>query len=189
MSWEDGFLAGEHNLAGLERRLFSRGWFRALALALVVVLLAVVVPATVFAHAELKSSEPPDGGTLATTPAELSLHFSQNLVTAQSWVAIRDGQGGDTQLKVSFDANDKKLMKATTPQLQPGTYTIRWQSLSADDDDFQQGSYKLVVLNPDGSKPGNQDSTSSVLIAVGAVLAVAAVGGVIWFFKNREARA
>jgi methionine-rich copper-binding protein CopC len=163
--------------------LAARSFF---AFTSLVVALLVVVPATVFAHAELKSSEPPDGGTLATTPAEISLHFSQNLVTAQSWVAIRDPQGGDTQLKVSFDASDKKLMKATTPQLQPGTYTIRWQSLSADDDDFQQGSYKLIVLNPDGSKPGNDDNTGIVLVVVGVAIVVIVGAFAIWFTKLRK---
>src|SRR5918994_2458223 len=125
-----------------------------IALMILAVTLVAGLPVTgVIAHAELKSSEPPGGGTLATTPAELTLNFSQNLVTAQSWVAILDAQGGDTQLKVSFDPNDRKVMKATTPQLPPGIYTIRWQSLSADDDDFATGSYKLIVLNPDGSRP------------------------------------
>jgi copper transport protein len=155
---------------------------------LVAFAIVVVGPATgVFAHAELKSSEPPDGGSVATTPAELTLHFSQNLVSAQSWVAIRDSLGGDTQLKVSFDANDKKLMKATTPQLQPGNYTIRWQSLSADDDDFATGSYKLIVLNPDGSKPpGNEDNTGKVLMIVGLVIVVVVIGFGVWFTRLRK---
>ena len=158
------------------------------AVALLAVALVLVLPSTgVFAHAELQKSEPPNGGTLATTPAELTLHFSQNLVTAQSWVAIRDAQGGDTQLKVSFDANDKKVMRATTPQLPPGTYTIRWQSLSADDDDFAQGSYKLTVLNPDGSKPaGNEDNTGTVLAGVGIVVLVLACAFGVWFLKRRK---
>jgi methionine-rich copper-binding protein CopC len=157
------------------------------ALVFVVVAVALVAPATgVFAHAELKSSEPADG-TVATTPAELTLHFSQDLVSAQSWVAIRDSLGGDTQLKVSFDANDKKLMKATTPQLQPGNYTIRWQSLSADDDDFATGSYKLIVLNPDGSKPpGNSDNTGKVLVVVGLVIVVMIGAFGFWFLRLRK---
>ena len=158
------------------------------AVALLAVALVLVLPVTgVFAHAELQKSEPPNGGTLATTPAELTLRFSQNLVTAQSWVAIRDAQGGDTQLKVSFDPNDKKVMRATTPQLQPGTYTIRWQSLSADDDDFAQGSYKLTVLNPDGSKPaGNEDNTGAVLAIVGIIMLVAGCAAGVWFIKIRK---
>ena len=159
-----------------------------IAVVFLVATVALIAPATgVFAHAELKSSEPPDGGSVATTPAELTLHFSQNLVSAQSWVAIRDSLGGDTQLKVSFDANDKKLMKATTPQLQPGNYTIRWQSLSAEDDDFATGSYKLIVLNPDGSKPpGNEDNTGKVLTIVGLVIVIAVLGFGVWFMKLRK---
>jgi len=158
-----------------------------IAIVMMAFAIVVVAPVTgVFAHAELKSSEPADG-MVATTPAELTLHFSQNLITAQSWVAIRDSQGGDTQLKVAFDANDKKLMKATTPQLQPGTYTIRWQSLSADDDDFATGSYKLIVLNPDGSKPpGTEDNTGKVLTVIGLVIVVAAAAFGVWFMKLRK---
>lgn len=171
-------------------RLESRGYAFTLAVWLVAMALLLLPARSAFAHAELKSSEPPDGGTLATTPAELTLRFSQNLVTAQSWVAIRDAQGGDTQLKVTFDANDKKVMKATTPPLQPGIYTIRWQSLSAEDDDFATGSYKLVVLNPDGSRPpGSEDSTGFVLIIIAAVVAAAFAGFGIWYLKNREAHA
>jgi methionine-rich copper-binding protein CopC len=164
---------------------------RLLALVFVTALLVIARPSVlVFAHAELKSSEPPDGGTLATTPAELTLRFSQNLVATQSWVAIRDAQGGDTQLAVSVDPNDKKVMRATTPKLAPGVYTIRWQSLSADDDDFAQGSYKLTVLNPDGSRPpGSEDSTGFVLIIVGAVIAAVVAGGGLWFLKRREVSA
>jgi methionine-rich copper-binding protein CopC len=139
-----------------------------------------------FAHAELQSSEPPAGGTLATTPAQLTLRFSQNLIATQSWVAIRDSLGGDTQLNVTVDPNDRKVMRATTPQLQPGVYTIRWQSLSAEDDDFATGSYELTVLNPDGSKPaGNEDNTGFVLLIVGAGLAAAVAGFGIWFLRRR----
>jgi methionine-rich copper-binding protein CopC len=181
-------LAGVRSLFRRTPRLESRGYVRPTAIVLVMLALALAVPATgVFAHAELKSSEPPDGGTLATTPAKITLHFSQNLVTAQSWVAIRDALGGDTQLKVSFDASDKKVMKATTPQLQPGNYTIRWQSLSADDDDFATGNYKLIVLNPDGSKPpGSSDNTGRVLTILGLVILVAAGGFGFWFLKLRK---
>jgi methionine-rich copper-binding protein CopC len=156
--------------------------------AMALVLVMALPGHVVFAHAELKQSDPPDGGTLAKTPAELTLTFSQNLVATQSWVAIRDAQGGDTQLKVSVDPSDKKVMHATTPQLQPGIYTIRWQSLSADDDDFAQGSYKLVVLNPDGSKPpGTSDNTGFILIVVGAVIAAMVAAFGIWFLKRQAA--
>jgi methionine-rich copper-binding protein CopC len=152
---------------------------------LVVALLAL--PAGVFAHAELRESEPPDGGTLAATPAQLTLKFSQNLVPSQSWVAIRDAQGGDVQLAVTVDPNDRKVMRATTPQLMPGVYTIRWQSLSADDDDFAQGSYKLTVLNPDGSKPaGEDDSTGTVLLIIGAGVLAAVTAFGVWFFLQRD---
>jgi hypothetical protein len=91
------------------------------------------------------------------------------------------------QLAVTVDANDKKVMRAMTPPLKPGSYTIRWQSLSADDDDFAQGSYKLTVLNADGSKPGgSEDSTGTTLLVIGAIAGVAVAGFGVWFLKFRE---
>ena len=157
------------------------------AVALLAVALIVALPGTgAFAHAELSKSEPPAGGSLASTPAQLTLTFSQNLVPSQSWVAIRDALGGDTQLAVTVDPNDRKVMRATTPQLPPGNYTIRWQSLSAEDDDFAQGSYKIVVLKPDGSKPpGNSDSTGTALAGVGIVIIVLVAAGGVWFLKRK----
>lgn len=160
-------------------------------IALVFVALTLfALPATVFAHAELRESEPPDGGTLATTPAQLSLRFSQNLVPSQSWVAVRDTQGGDVQLAVTVDPNDRRVMRAMTPPLVPGVYTIRWQSLSADDDDFAQGSYKLTVLNPDGSRPAvADDSTGAVLAIIGGGLLAALAAFGVWFFVRRDVKA
>jgi copper transport protein len=155
--------------------------------ALVAVALVVTLPGRgVFAHAELTKSEPPDGGTLATTPAQLTLTFSQALVPSQSWVAIRDAQGGDTQLAVTVDPNNRKVMQAMTPLLAPGNYTIRWQSLSAEDDDFSQGSYKIVVLKPDGSKPpGASDNTGTVFAGVGIAIVVMVAAFIVWFMKRR----
>jgi methionine-rich copper-binding protein CopC len=160
----------------------------ALAVVLLAVTLLVALPGHgVFAHAELSKSEPPNGGTLATTPAQLTLYFSQNLVANQSWVAIRDAAGGDIQLAVTVDASDRKVMRAMTPVLQPGVYTIRWQSLSADDDDFAQGSYKLTVLNPDGSRPpGNEDNTGIVLAVLGVAIVVMDCGFGVRFMKRRK---
>jgi copper resistance protein C len=157
--------------------------------ALLAVALVVALPGRgVFAHAELAKSEPPAGGSLATTPAQLTLTFSQALVPSQSWVAIRDALGGDTQLAVTVDPNDRKVMRATTPQLPPGNYTIRWQSLSAEDDDFAQGSYKIVVLKPDGSKPpGDSDSTGVVFAGVGVAVIVAIAAFGVWFLKRKPA--
>jgi methionine-rich copper-binding protein CopC len=165
----------------------SAGVRSVVLVALLALALAALLPsAGVFAHANLERSEPPDGGQLARTPAQLTLQFTQNLVPAQSWVAIRDADGGDTQLAVTIDPGNRKVMRAKTPVLRPGVYTIRWQSLSADDDDFAQGSYKLTVLNPDGSKPpGGSDNTGFILLGVG----IFAVTGAIAFGLRRIVRA
>ena len=154
--------------------------------ALVVLVALLLTGGVVFAHANLERSEPPDGGELRQTPAQLTLHFSQALMPNESWVAIRDASGADTQLSVTFDPADRKVMRAMTPALPPGFYTIRWQSLSAEDDDFAQGSYKLTVLRPDGSKPEAEGDGNLALYAIGGVMA-ALVGGLgVWYTLRRD---
>ena len=60
-------------------------------------------------------------------------------------------------------------------------------TVATDDDDFAQGSYKLTVLNPDGSKPaGNEDNTGTVLAGVGIVVLVLACAFGVWFLKRRK---
>jgi methionine-rich copper-binding protein CopC len=143
----------------------------------------------------LDHAEPPAESELRESPPELSLFFTQALKPASSWVLLRDADGNEIQPELAFDAANAKLMKAKLPELKPGVYTVRWQSLSADDDDYAQGSYKLTVLNPDGSRP--QGSTESAaesngggggwVLVVGAVVAGAVVltGGLLILSQRR----
>jgi hypothetical protein len=44
-------------------------------------------------------------------------------------------------------------MRFALSDAKPDVYTVRWQTLSADDDDFHDDSYQITLLNPDGSRP------------------------------------
>jgi hypothetical protein len=67
--------------------------------------------------------------------------------------------------------------------LHPGVYTVKWQSLSADDDDYADGTYKLTLLRPDGTSPegsaseaaGEGSGLTGILLALGAAVAVIAI--------------
>jgi copper resistance protein C len=97
------------------------------------------------AHAHLLSSAPPANGTVATSPTELDLKFSEDLnlkfsgagLTGPGNVVVPTGQptliGGDTTLMVPISGT-----------LAPGDYAVAWHALSADGHKTN-GSYRFTV--------------------------------------------
>jgi methionine-rich copper-binding protein CopC len=81
------------------------------------------------AHSVLVSSNPPEGATLATPPATVSLTFNEN-VRAPAYVVV-SGPGG-----ARVDDGAPGILNATvTERLRPGragTYTIAYRVMSAD---------------------------------------------------------
>jgi methionine-rich copper-binding protein CopC len=106
------------------------------------------------AHADLVRAEPPPDSRLRSPPARLELFFSQGLKHEGSFVQVENASGERIGVQVSFDETDANVMRATVSGMTaPGAYRVRWQTLSADDDDYHDGAYQLVLLNPDGSAP------------------------------------
>ena len=158
--------------------------------------LAVAAATGVEAHASLARAEPPEDAKLAQAPTELRLYFTQGLTRRGSYVQLKDASEREVPVQVAFDDADPKLMKATLPALTPGVYTVKWQSLSADDDDYDDGSYKLTILNPDGSSPDSggaresEDSggSASTFIVVLVAAGVSGVGaGMVMALRRRAA--
>jgi methionine-rich copper-binding protein CopC len=139
-------------------------------------------PHAMQAHALLDHADPPADSVLKQAPTELTLYFEQNFVPASSWVMLRDANNHDTDLKVTIDPSSARVMHAAVPQIAPGAYTVRWQTLSADDDDYAQGSYKLTIANPDGSVAGATGAGSTTKSSSGASPVVyAAIGAFVVF--------
>jgi methionine-rich copper-binding protein CopC len=150
------------------------------------------------AHADLVSAEPAVDAKERQPPATLVLHFSQGIKHEGSFILIEDADGTRLPLTVSFDENDATVMRGTPDSpLQPGVYKVLWQTLSADDDDFDDGSYRLTVLNPDGSDPegptssvepdekGGSSGDTIILVAV-AIAVVVAVGGIAYYINANK---
>src|SRR5437763_14310773 len=83
-----------------------------------------------FAHALLDRAEPRVGNTVASSPRELKLWFTQKLEQAFSTVTVTDasGQRVDTG-KARIDGNQ---MGISLRVLAPGTYRVNWHVLSVD---------------------------------------------------------
>jgi methionine-rich copper-binding protein CopC len=150
------------------------------------------------AHANLASSEPAQNARVAQPPAELVLRFTQDLERSGSWVQLRDNGGSNLVRSFEFDDANRRLMRAQVADLAPGVYRGVWQALSAEDGDYADSSYEFVVLNPDGSTPGeaegggvspSQDGSDGgldVSTALVAVVAIVLVGGALVFALRFE---
>jgi hypothetical protein len=83
------------------------------------------------AHAFLDHAEPRVGSTLARSPAQVTLWFTENLEPAFSTLKVMDAAGKEV------DAQDRKVeagkMHVTIPApLSPGKYRVEWRALSVD---------------------------------------------------------
>ena len=85
------------------------------------------------AHAFPDHSVPAVGGTIAQSPTEIRIWFTQKLETAFSTIQVLDAGGarvdkGDT----SVDAQDSTLLRVSVKPLVPGKYKVVWHVVSTD---------------------------------------------------------
>ncbi len=85
------------------------------------------------AHSGLKRAEPASNSTVKRAPAEVKLHFTEQLEPAYSSVTVEDKNGvrvdeGDGRV----DATDLFLLRASLTPLPSGTYSVVWRVLSID---------------------------------------------------------
>lgn len=96
------------------------------------------------AHAMLEQASPRVGSTVADSPKELRLHFSEAVEPAFSTIALTakggggggggGGDGGAVALgAVALDPNDARTLVVAVPApLAPGVYRVNWRAVSRD---------------------------------------------------------
>lgn len=115
-----------------------------LGLLLLVTLLTAASTTPLFAHAELKRSDPAAGSTLDHSPTDVFLWFSQPLSTG-SKISVFDTQFQAVDKGITFiDASDATLMRAQVNALVPGRYTVNWKAIAVDGHP-SSGSYDFIV--------------------------------------------
>ena len=119
----------------------------------------------VSAHALLVHSLPEANAVLSKAPSAIDLWFTEALEPGFSGVRLFDSSGreiiGGT---VSMDGSDDTHMTLPLDPLDPGIYTVAWQSLSKADGHEFSGSFPFTVLNPDRSRP----STGQAAVGIAA---------------------
>ncbi|WP_432121003.1 copper resistance CopC/CopD family protein [Streptomyces sp. S1] len=104
-----------------------------LAAALLGTLLAGAAPAS--AHAALTGSDPKDGAVVATAPKEVNLTFSEQVAMSADSIRVLDpaGRRADTgEIRDLCSGSIVRYGVELRAGLPDGTYTVAWQTVSAD---------------------------------------------------------
>jgi hypothetical protein len=101
--------------------------------ALTALLLVMLVPGTVGAHAVLVKSSPARRAVVAVPPTRVELVFNERLEPAYSTVSVwtADHRRIDDR-KVVVGPEDPRRLTVGVPPVEAGTYTVRFRVLSVD---------------------------------------------------------
>ena len=98
---------------------------------ILVVLAALALPASAFAHASLVRESPSFRERLAASPREVVLRFDQSVTLLPHAIAVLTPDGKNVAAPaVAVPA--KRAVVARLPKLPRGPYTVRWQAMSND---------------------------------------------------------
>jgi copper transport protein len=127
-------------------------------------LVLALYPAVAYPHAKLVRSEPQANASLKQAPKTIELWFNEALEHNFCAITVTDAGGNRVdENNLSFPEGDKQL-KIELAELGPGTYTVEWRVLSADQHSMK-GSYVFTVaseVTPGASaSPGQQGGTQN----------------------------
>lgn len=122
-------------------------------------LVTLIFPALAFAHAQPKTVQPGDGAVLNASPGEYVMETTQEMARREGAndLDIFDTNGNEvTAVAAVIDnSNRSRLTVTLPPTLEPGEYTVRWKTLSAEDGDPAEGELTFTIdpnATPDPGK-------------------------------------
>ncbi len=123
-------------------------------------LLALAAAASVAAHAEPARVKPGDGAVLVEQPSEVVFEMSQELARepGANDIDVIDAEGSEvTSVAAVIDnANRARLSVPLPADLAPGTYTVRWKTLSSEDGDDASGETIFTYDPAAAASPGKE---------------------------------
>ena len=124
----------------------------------------LIAPGIASAHAEVKSSTPPNGSTAGTGLTEVTIIFTEDISPDQSSAQLVGPAGAMTSgVRAAVDRADRTKMTVTTPPLADGKYTVKWAAVTEDDNGHTNGDLSFTVSESATSGPssGNTGNTGS----------------------------
>lgn len=102
-------------------------------LALAVVTTTLLAAPDVQAHAFLDHAAPAVGSTVPTSPAAVTMWFTQQLEPAFTTATVTDSAGKSVDDGAAqVDPKDPTELRVALKPLPPGSYTVSWHALSVD---------------------------------------------------------
>jgi copper transport protein len=90
---------------------------------------ALAFPAVASAHATLRSTTPKFGTELQRGPAQIALHFDQQVKVLPGSIKVLNGVGKQFAVQARVDG---RTVVARVLPVKLGAYTVRWRAISAD---------------------------------------------------------
>lgn len=122
---------------------------------LLAVLLALPVPAQ--AHDTLLSSDPEDGASLETSPEQIALTYSADILEVSPLVRISD-ENGDELAEIVPTVEGPVATATLEEPLPAGTHTVQWRVVSSDGHPIE-GTFTLTV-EQDAEEPAGAEDTA-----------------------------
>ncbi|HSU04739.1 MAG TPA: copper resistance protein CopC [Acetobacteraceae bacterium] len=102
-------------------------------LRLALMLITLLAPTFAFAHAVLMRSDPPVGGSVATSPPALTITFSERVEPQFTTVKVLDPGNNPVAIgELRPTGADGKTVAASLPKLAPGKYSVVYNATSVD---------------------------------------------------------
>ena len=121
-------------------------------------LLFVACVADASAHAQIDHCAPAGGATVATAPSQVVCVMTEEIDTKQSTMSVFDANNVQVDKKdAHVDLNDPDhktlLVSLDTSAIKNGIYTVKWHTVTPDDNGVTAGSFQFVVGSA-ASTPG-----------------------------------
>ena len=113
------------------------------AAALAALLLSLTV-LPVSAHAELVSASPGPDEVVVGSPTEVVTEFNQDLNPSRTTIRVLD-EAGEVVAQGGEPGAGPREWRLELPNLEPGSYEVRYTSFSAEDGELHRGRYSFTV--------------------------------------------
>jgi methionine-rich copper-binding protein CopC len=97
------------------------------------------------AHAFLDHADPKVGSTVAGSPSQVKIWFTEELEAAFSKILVFDAGGKEVDSKdVKVDPDNQAIMTVSLPKLAAGTYKVKWIAVAVDTH-HTSGTFEFTV--------------------------------------------
>ncbi|MCC7165667.1 MAG: copper resistance protein CopC [Anaerolineae bacterium] len=110
------------------------------------------------AHAEPQSCTPAIDSTVETAPDKIVCTTTQSMDPDASKLEVFDASGmpvdkGDSA--VDLNDPDRKTISVSfdTAKMPEGVYTVKWATLSTEDNEAEEGEFTFTIGSPSGAQP------------------------------------